>query len=91
MRKLDGAWLATLAALALAMVAAWPSEFVDDRPMCSGVPKLTYPHRDGCYGDELPAFWALTHPSALGLVLLGATAALAVAWLFLRSRDVHRR
>jgi hypothetical protein len=88
-KRLDVIWLAAFSALVPALVVMWPTGYVDDRPMCSGVPKLTYPHRNTCYGDELPADWVLTHPSILGLMVLGAIAVVTVAWLFLRSRTAE--
>jgi hypothetical protein len=86
LRRLDVIWLAGCAALAVVMVVVWPREYVDGRPACSGVPKLTYPHRNTCYGDELPTGWVLTHPSDLALVVLGVIVSVTLVWLLFRSR-----
>ena len=86
MKRLDVFWSAAFGVPAMALVVSWSTKFVDDRPMCSGASKLTYPHRDTCFGDQLSRDWVLTHPSVLGLVVLAAIAALTLGWLYLRSR-----
>jgi hypothetical protein len=88
--RLDSIWAAVSGALIVALVLVWPTEYVDNRPMCSGVPKLTYPHRNTCYGDEVPTEWFLTHPSALGLVMLAVLVGVTLAWVILRSRRGQR-
>jgi hypothetical protein len=83
-KRLDRVWLAVFGVLTLALVVTWPTEYVHARPR--GVPKLTYPDRNTCYGDAPPPDWVLAHPSVLGLAMLAGIVAVTLAWLFLRSR-----
>jgi hypothetical protein len=86
MTRRDGIAIATLIGLLVLVVFAWPSEFVDDRPWCSGAAKISNPMRDTCQHDVLPSGWVLTHPSGIALVLIAVVIIVTIAWLRLRSR-----